>query len=209
MQSFTYDDGKQSKYKKLYITIVLLIVIVISLVVVYMMYFVPKGKYADAKTFMLDRKYEQAISIFAELHGYERSKEYLTESKYLLGKQYVANKDFKKGIEVFEEIKGYKDTEQHLENLAFRTVYEGTWEDKYGNLQLIFKGDNVTRVFFPGTPDMIVVNWSISWEDLDLIDANGTKYTFKNNTIHENSADELTAYTKKSDSTDAPEEKLE
>lgn len=110
---------KSTRKKKLYILIISAIVLT-GLIAVYVVT-LPYQQYSHAKSLMKSKKYELAISAFADLTDYKDSNELLTENRYLFAKQLLEKKEYLKAKEVFVEIGSYKDSKSIIPEIDYQS----------------------------------------------------------------------------------------
>lgn len=94
--------------KKRYITAITAIgMIALISVIMVVAFFIPNGKYKEAKKYINAKKYEKAAAAFEELNGFLKSESYLAQAYYNLGLQALAQADEAKAAEYFT--KGHKE----------------------------------------------------------------------------------------------------
>lgn len=105
--------SRQKAVKKRYITAGIIVGIVLLIAVVSVVaFFIPNGKYKDAKKVLEDKKYDEAVKKFDALNGFLKSEDYLAQAYYNLGLNALADGDeaaasdyFKKSYEADEKSK--------------------------------------------------------------------------------------------------------
>lgn len=117
---------QQAVRKRYIITGITAGVIALIAVALVFLYFIPKGKYDDAKKFIEAQKYEEAAKAYGDLHGFLKSEEYVAQSYYNLGLQALSAGDETKAEEYFG--KGYdadKKSNYGIMSGAFLDYYKG------------------------------------------------------------------------------------
>lgn len=119
---------RQQAVKKKYVTAGITLGIIVLLVVISIVaFFIPNGKYKDAKKLLKDGKTEKAITAFTKLNGFRKSEEYLAQCYYNLGLKSVNDGDEKKALEYFNKsFDADKKSDYGVMAGAFLDYYAGT-----------------------------------------------------------------------------------
>lgn len=135
---------RQQAVKKRYLTVGITIVIIALLTGISIVaFFIPNGKYKDAKQLLNKGEYEKAEKAFTKLNGFLKSEGYLAQIYYSMGLKALENGDEKTASDYFK--KGYdadKDSDYGLMSGAFLDYYAGeeALEQKdYDKAEKLFK----------------------------------------------------------------------
>lgn len=117
---------KQAVKKRYMITAVSIGVIALIAVIAVLAFFIPNGKYKEAKKYINNQEYDKAVTAFNNLNGFLKSESYLAQAYYNLGLQALTNNDEKTASDYFK--KGYdadKDSDYGKMSGAFLDYYAG------------------------------------------------------------------------------------
>jgi tetratricopeptide (TPR) repeat protein len=135
---------RKEAVKKRYIIVAISIGMIALLVVVSILaFFIPNGKYKQAKKDIKAQKYEKAATEFKNLNGFLKSESYLAQAYYNLGLQALTDNDEEKASDYFQ--KGYDADEKSdygKMSGAFLDYYSGTAaleEKDYDKAMELFK----------------------------------------------------------------------
>ena len=119
---------RQQAVKKKYVTAGITLGIIVLLVIISIVaFFIPNGKYKEAKKLLKDGKTEKAITAFTKLNGFLKSEEYLAQCYYNLGLKSVNDGDEKKALEYFNKsFDADKKSDYGVMAGAFLDYYAGT-----------------------------------------------------------------------------------
>ena len=111
---------KRKKATRVLIIVVALGVLAVVGAYVAKNYIIPDMKYKQAEEALANNSFEEAITIYTELHEYKDSEEKITECRYQQAKWYLESEEYMLAIDTLREIESYKDSSDLIkENLFF------------------------------------------------------------------------------------------
>ncbi len=119
--------NRQKAVKKRYITAGIVVLVIAAAVVIFIFaFFIPNGKYQEAKKLLGSENYEQAASAFQKLNGFLSSEGYLAQAYYNLGLNELSNGDEEKASDYFSKSnEADEDSDYGIMAGAFLDYYEG------------------------------------------------------------------------------------
>ena len=128
-------EKRQKAVKKRYIMGVIAVAVAALIVVAAVLaFFIPNGKYKEAKKILENKKYEEAVKAFDQLNGFLKSEEYLAEAYYNLGLMALENKDEKKASEYFKKGTDADENSKHGQ-------MSDSFLDYYAGMEALEKND--------------------------------------------------------------------
>lgn len=156
--------------------------------------------YSLGKQNLDNKNFQSAIEMFKKVNNYKDSDKLLQKSIYLEGTNLFTNGDFNGAKRNFSEIKEYSDSKNYLNKISYLEKYQGTWESESGFSQKIFRGWEVSSVYFPHSSDTKVYTFEYHLDGKKLKSYGDTfSLDQSNNLLYD---DEI--YKKVSDSTIPP-----
>ena len=76
--------------------------------------FIPNSKYNNALDLIVENKYSEAISVFAELDGYKDSEAKMLECYYLIATQFFNEENFNDAVNAYKKADQYSDSKVKL-----------------------------------------------------------------------------------------------
>ena len=118
-ESARIEEKKRNKRNKI---IEIVVISTISLLIIFLIFYsllVSNRKYNDAMALMNNGKYEEAISAFEELGGYNGSTEKIKECKYAIAVDLMSDGKYEEAISVFKELDWYNDSREKIKECKY------------------------------------------------------------------------------------------
>ncbi len=130
---------KKKSKKKLWIILSIVGALLIGAALSWFLYFDDFMAYNAAQDLLDAKKYDQAITAFAELGDFKDSKEKITECKYQKANYLLGQGEFEQAMELFEDLGNYKKSKsQILEcryGIALQLIENNEYEQAYALLK--------------------------------------------------------------------------
>ena len=132
---------KKKSRAKFWIILSLVGVLLIAAVLAWFLYFDDLMAYNSAKDLMDAKKYDQAITAFAELGDFKDSKDMIKECKYKKANALLGKGEFEQALEQFEALGNYKNVKSKIweckYGIASRLMEMGEYEQAYDILKAL------------------------------------------------------------------------
>lgn len=168
-----------------------------------------ESTYLCAKQLLADKEYKLACQYLKQIKNYKNADKLIIDATYNLALNNYKDGNFEVSNNQFKSIRDYKDSSEYIQKLSTLFELQGTWEDYFGNKQIIFSGWRGNLVYFPydnRTKVCDASKFALDKNNLNTILFNGTRFLLNKEELNStNTLDEK--YTKINSLTDIPKEK--
>ncbi|RXZ80886.1 tetratricopeptide repeat protein [Paenibacillaceae bacterium] len=164
-----------------------------------------EAQYQLGKQHIEQTDYSSAFRVLGKIKTYRDTAQILDKAYYLVAVRKYEEGDFKSAKFHFSKSNGYDDAKKYLDNIDILNTFQGTWGNEDGFQNIIFSGNQMAYVFYPGYTKQSVISYPVSLVNNEMHVSSKVFIVTDNKLINIKDNKE---FTKISHFTRIPEEKL-